>query len=614
MFDDYPNLTGLEQSRDWRLLGYFILSGESGPLGRPLSLLSFALQHEAWPECPGCMLTVNMALHAINVIVVYGLTLGLGYLRYGRDSQRSQWLAVCVAVSWGLSPLLATTQLLIIQRMTSLSAFFTFSGLAGYVWAHVLWRHRPRLATFLFVSGLGLGTLLAVLSKENGALLPLLAIVISYSWIPDKERLSSGFWRMLSWMFVILPSALMICYLTYEATHIMHHGYGAGRYFTPYQRVLTELRILWSYIGSLLLPRAADVTPFMDNLPTSTGWLTPIETLISAISWLAVLAISYALRFRLPYIQFGVLFFLVGHILESSFIGLEIYFAHRNYVPAFGIYFAVIASACDAYDRHRRLIPYAVGGYFLLFFIVLWQATQGWSEPAVNAELWVEKNPHSQRAAQFHASSLLMRGDKQGAKMILEKVMNGNPKLVMVRLQRYLTCDPNEVKKPEETKNFIDFLAHAPYDAATALELVRLASGDFKKLCERLDYVQYTKILDALLDNKVYSESKFTRSHLMMAKAYVMAEQGAMNDAIAAFVQAYRLYPNLDTAFIALSMMSNLEQYERIDEMLSEISAYSPSGLLSRILWKEKLDVYRSILYDSRLINERKRLEAPSPA
>ena len=38
---------------------------------------------------------------------------------------------------------------------------------------------------------------------------------------------------------------------------------------------------------------------------------------------------------------FGVLFFVCAHLVESSVFALELYFEHRNYLPAFGVFFAL---------------------------------------------------------------------------------------------------------------------------------------------------------------------------------------------------------------------------------------------------------------------------------
>src|SRR5688572_27674939 len=64
LLDDLPNLGGLARAaadRDAWLS--FVSSGLAGPGGRPISLLTFALQAEHWPAQPLPFKAVNLALH-----------------------------------------------------------------------------------------------------------------------------------------------------------------------------------------------------------------------------------------------------------------------------------------------------------------------------------------------------------------------------------------------------------------------------------------------------------------------------------------------------------------------------------------------------------------------
>ena len=50
------------------------------------------------------------------------------------------------------------------------------------------------------------------------------------------------------------------------------------------------------------------------------------------------------LRRRLPVVACGILWFFVGHLLESTVIPLELMFEHRNYLPSFAVLLAVIGA------------------------------------------------------------------------------------------------------------------------------------------------------------------------------------------------------------------------------------------------------------------------------
>src|SRR5687768_9103674 len=77
LFDDFNNLNALANVAGSGLfdqpLRDFVFSGSAGPLGRPLSLLTFALQADAWPADTFPFKLFNLLLHSFNTILVYVL-------------------------------------------------------------------------------------------------------------------------------------------------------------------------------------------------------------------------------------------------------------------------------------------------------------------------------------------------------------------------------------------------------------------------------------------------------------------------------------------------------------------------------------------------------------
>jgi hypothetical protein len=138
------------------------------------------------------------------------------------------------------------------------------------------------------------------------------------------------------------------------------------------ERLLTQPRALLDYIGLLLLPRSPLLGLFTDDFTASNGLLSPASTLWSILALVAASAFAIAVRKRAPTIFAGWFFFLVAHAVESTFLPLELYFEHRNYLPAFGLWLAV-AGLCEWATRNmqtnvlsRRKLGYLVAGGFIL--------------------------------------------------------------------------------------------------------------------------------------------------------------------------------------------------------------------------------------------------------
>ena len=75
---------------------------------------------------------------------------------------------------------------------------------------------------------------------------------------------------------------------------------------------------------------------YHDDFPISQGLLEPPSTLPAILGILALTLGAVLLRRRNPVVAFGILFFLIGHSMESTIIALELIYEHRNYVPSFG--------------------------------------------------------------------------------------------------------------------------------------------------------------------------------------------------------------------------------------------------------------------------------------
>lgn len=604
LFDDPIGLEPLAKVHDLVSALGFLDAGHAGPLKRTIPMATFLPQREAWPDHPEAMLVVNIAIHLATMTAVFMLAIGMARLRLpetGRSTQaQALWIGLGVATLWGLSPFLATTHLMIIQRVTGVAGFFVLSGLAAVVWAHLMAQRHPRAALMMLVLGLGLGTLLAAFSKENGALLPLLALSILWLWIPEDRRPRTLEYRAAVVLLGALPALMVLGYLASKVPDTLEHGYGAHRYFTPEQRLMIQPSILMDYLRNLLLPRAVSVTPFMDQLPAPSGWLSPPITLIGLLFWIGLLVMAIRLRRRLPVLLFGVAFFLIGHLVESSIIGLELYFAHRNYVPSFGVYFALVFAASMAPVQYRKAIASVMVIYIGLFALVLWQATSTWSQPDFAAERWLAANPHSERAVQYLARRYTHQGRVGAARAVLDDAAARYPDRPMVQIQRVQICIGREDEFPQLLQEVATYLETARFAPGSATLLAMIAQDNPSELCSQLDLAPLAVLADALLQNPPYVRDKLSHGHLLFVKGMARLNADETAGAIELFQESFEVYPHLDTAFYAASLMSNLDQDDAIDAFLAEVREHAPKDYFKRLAWLARLDDFVEMINRAR--------------
>ena len=145
VFDDYPNILNNPPVALTELtpqaLRAAALSNTSGPLGRPLAALSFALDHyRAGGFYPLAFKLTNLAIHLLNVLLVYALA-GRLARRLGAG-EMAPAVALFCALLWGLHPLQLTSVLYVVQRMTSLAATFTLAAMLCWLQARERWAGR----------------------------------------------------------------------------------------------------------------------------------------------------------------------------------------------------------------------------------------------------------------------------------------------------------------------------------------------------------------------------------------------------------------------------------------------------------------------------------------
>ena len=393
------------ESLDFTTLWKAAFSNSAGPLGRPISTVSFAVNHYFYGMSPYHFKAVNLVIHLINGILVFALVkllLGLHFrIRGGNDSASVPWLiGIAVATIWLLHPFNLTGVLYVVQRMTSLSALFTLVGMILYLRGRESILAGRRSGFISIVTALFVFTPLAALSKETGALLPLLIFVTEATLLrwhtPDlrTRRILPG--------LVVLPAAAFILlgalYLFSDPNRILG-GY-AWRDFSLIERLMTEARVLWFYLRMTVLPSLSEMGLHHDDMLISRSLLSPWTTLPAILGLLVLATGTFALRNKHPLITFGITFFFVAHALESTIIPLEIAFEHRNYLPMLGIlvplaYYALSPSMHLSSLRLRRI---AFSLLIILFAGLTASRANEWGNTFLARTLEVERHPYSVRA------------------------------------------------------------------------------------------------------------------------------------------------------------------------------------------------------------------------
>jgi hypothetical protein len=197
---------------------------------------------------------------------------------------------------------------------------------------------------------------------------------------------------------VILPAAGLLVYSIYEPAWLLV-GYNI-RDFTLSERLMTETRVLWFYLSLIVVPDISQLGLHHDDIAISRGLLSPYLTLFASAGILLLAGTAVWLRKRQPVAAFGILFFLLGHSIESSVISLEIAHEHRNYLPMYGILLvAFYYLLSPSWHKDTLRLRQGLAVVFILFFGVVTAIRAGqWAEPHGLALMEVKHHPDSVRA------------------------------------------------------------------------------------------------------------------------------------------------------------------------------------------------------------------------
>lgn len=441
LFDDFGNLDVLGaygRLHDLPSVLYYLSSGQADPTGRPLALATFLLDAQNWPAPPWPFKLTNLLLHLLNTALLWRV-LQAAQARFarGRSGPRpSPWAPALAALLWAAHPLFVSTTLYVVQREAMLPATFILLALASWMRAvDGFEAGTPARGWAWAVLGAGGATLLATLCKANGLLAPLLIGIVHVCCLrpPATGRANKAMDRA-AWICLGLPGALLIGYLFLEGWQLWLQPL-MGREWTLPQRLLSEPRAFWTYVARLLLPRFGGGGVYVEGFIASRDLWTPATTLPACLALLASVVLAIAMRRRRPMLACAWLFFVAGHLLEGSTVPLELYFEHRNYLPAMllGWPLADWLLRAGAYARYRRAFALLL---FAALLVLTRQRASIWGDERLLAVLAAEHQPSSLRAQTAAATEEIDNGRVAQGLALLAAAQAADPRSIDVAITR----------------------------------------------------------------------------------------------------------------------------------------------------------------------------------
>jgi tetratricopeptide (TPR) repeat protein len=532
LVDDRNNLIAMNSQggvSSWETLRAFVFGGHAGALGRPVSMLSFLVNDQAFPGDISRFRFTNLMIHCLCGIALFVFS-RLFLRSLGQDERAATVIAVLTSSWWLLSPLNVSTTLYVVQRMTQLSALFVLLGLIFYLQGRERLIKQQLRGWMLLIIGLfGFGGL-AVLSKENGALIFVYAMVCELTIVAASGQRSL---RPLI-LLLSLPLIALLAYFLLTGTDIV----GRYRYrdFTLGERLLTEASMLWDYLLKALLPVVGKFGLVHDDFQRSDSLFSPWYTSIALFAHLLLIAGAWLNRQRWPLLFFAVGWFYGGHLLESTFIPLELYYEHRNYLPIAGVYMALVVLLWNL--RPQRLFGrLLISASIITAAFFTHQQAVLWGNPFLQMTTRAVEHPDSVRAQTDFVGALLSMGEFRQAQGQLESMRKQWPEYLhidLLLLQHQCLGNFNSYYTLQDTldkQHAAVFSGNLPAASRGLMDAYRPRS------CQTLDDRPMLSLLTGL-DGLPYAKPYYN-ADVAYWQAEIYRNLGDLSGAIAALDRAY---------------------------------------------------------------------------
>lgn len=598
-FDDMPSIVNEDavhlDNLSFDLLWNLVNSGEAGPFKRPIPVLSFGLNFYFSGLSPLAFKITNIVFHLLNGFLVFFLLKQLfGVLADRKIISFQQhslvfYAAPFAAMVWLFHPLHVSGVLYIVQRMNIMAGTFTLLACISYCHGRLYLFKTFKLTKWVIWTIFSLAfVVISVLCKENGilAILFILLIEVFFFQFKTTSKTQKGFICGFFMVFFVIPFIFCILFVIQSPTWITG-GY-IQREFTLIERVLTQSRLLIYYLKLTFLPSLADLSFFHDDIEISKSIFNPITTMLSiATILLSVLIPPFFMRNRvyLSILYFGVLWFLFGHVLESSVFGLEMVYEHRNYVPIIGPIAAVafvLFYAADKFSIKKMHALFSICAVLSLLLVMTGFRSERWGEQIKRSVSWVQNHPKSYKShhelamSYMHASKFVDDEffDLAVKHYLIASELNPSNQVSLLSLVNFSQIVGYGVKQ-----EWIDELSYRlenkPIHAAVSSQFINLYTCLKNRKCNDSELFEY--LIDIGINNKK-SRSKNRADLLSIRGAYYIAVKGDINNATLDYFMAVKNNPKEIEHHLSLarclSLQGKFDEARRAVDVLRQNDKY----------------------------------------
>ena len=283
---------------------------------------------------------------------------------------------------------------------------------------------------------------------------------------------------------------------------------------------------------------------------------------------------------------------------------LELYFEHRNYLPAVGPIIAVTAVLFHPQVASGLRVTF-LSIMMAMSAFVLRETALLWSDSRVAAEIWYSEHPSSLRSLQFLLISLSKQRRYDEYLEVIDSVsspLRDGSEYAVMRVVAY--CG---LREPELVMQAVQVakqrLESIPFRSSVTDMLDSLADGVPSGECPGMSVDDVKGLLESVLDNqspKIRSDVR-AQAHEILAR--VIAPERNLNAIMYHLEEAYRLRPTTSVGIAMANILTSAGLYDAAERKLEDLMALSPKRPFLGKRWNATISEMRYMIQSSRIEN-----------
>ena len=396
---------------------------------RRVGFITFALNFYSGGLNPFGYHVLNIIIHSLTGFVLFLVVLKTLSLPTLSDKWKTQApkIALLGSLIWLVHPVQIMAVSYTVQRFASLAALFFLLSMLFYIHGRMsLSRKRFLMYGLSFLSGLA-----ALGSKQNAAMLPFIILLYEFFFFMNLSFKENR--RKLLFGLVIIGILGVIFVMAFTGPGFITKSISdttIPKGWTPYERLITQLRVVVLYMSLLIYPYPSRLNVDYD-FPISKGLISPPSTFFCLIFIAGLLAFSVYRARKNPLFSFAILWFFVNLTIESTVSGLDLVYEHRLYLPSMGPAILFAGFICSLEHTQIKKAGIAFGILIILVFSYwTYERNLVWQDPVT---LWADNVKKSPNRARVHGNlgkAYLDKGQYEKARVEFEEVIKLDSRLL----------------------------------------------------------------------------------------------------------------------------------------------------------------------------------------